>query len=51
MNHGSHEVASFNSYGDAVSAGELQFEVVVEQSGDVWLNLNDAGETISIPGA
>lgn len=50
VNHNNYEVESFNSYGDAVSGTELQFEVVIKRSGDVWLNINDAGESISIPG-
>lgn len=48
--HDTHEVVSFNSYGNAVRDTELQFEVVVKRSGDLWTNLNTAGESISIPG-
>ncbi len=49
-NHGNHEVGSFNSHGEGVDADDLQFEVVVKGTGDLWLNLNRAGESISIPG-
>lgn len=47
--HDTLEVVSFNSHGDAVGGGSLQFEVVVREGGDVWTNLNDAGSTVSIP--
>lgn len=44
------EVKAFNSYGDAVGTGALQLEVVVEQTGGLWLNLNEAGGDVSVPG-
>ncbi|WP_458187986.1 hypothetical protein [Haladaptatus sp. NG-WS-4] len=49
-NHDNLEIASFNSYGDAVGDTPLQFEVVVEQTGDVWTNVDEAGENITHPG-
>jgi hypothetical protein len=45
-----HEVVSFNSHGNAVGDADLQFEVVVQKSGDVWANVADAGDDIDIPG-
>ncbi|WP_435364046.1 hypothetical protein [Haloarchaeobius sp. DYHT-AS-18] len=48
--HHNQAVVSFNSHGGAVGTGPLQFEVVVQESGDGWANLNEAGEDISIPG-
>lgn len=50
VNDGSTEISSFNSYGNAVGGDALHFEVVVTRTGDVWVNLNEAGESISIPG-
>ncbi|WP_267639753.1 hypothetical protein [Haloarchaeobius amylolyticus] len=47
--HHTHEVVSFNSHGAAVGAGPLQFEVVVQESGDLWANLGEAGDEVSIP--
>ncbi len=47
--HANHEVVSFNSRAQD-GRGTYQFEVVVEHTGDVWANLNEAGEPISIPG-
>lgn len=47
---GQNEVKAFNSYGNAVDSGPLQLEVVVQQTGDLWLNLNEAGDDISVPG-
>lgn len=49
-NHNNVETISFNSNGNAVNRDSYQFEVVVTETGDVWTNLNEAGETISIPG-
>lgn len=51
VTHDSIEVVSFNSYGNAVGEGPLQFEVVIQWSGDVWASVNGAGESISIPGS
>ena len=47
--HANHEVVSFNSR--ARSGGDTyQFEVVVTEGGDVWVNLDVAGAPISMPG-
>lgn len=48
--HGTHGVYAFNSYGPSVGSAPLQFEVVVRGDGDIWLNLDEAGAEISIPG-
>ncbi|WP_265111751.1 hypothetical protein [Halosolutus halophilus] len=46
--HADREVASFNS---VVQRGEnFQFEVVGKHAGDLWVDINDAGTSISIPG-
>ncbi|ELZ15762.1 hypothetical protein C478_04639 [Natrinema thermotolerans DSM 11552] len=50
VTHDTVAVVSFNSYGDAVGSGPHQFEVVITGSGDVWTNLNEAGEPVSVPG-
>jgi len=47
--NGSIEVASFNSFGDAVGSRPLQYEVVVTRDGGVWVNLGESGDPISIP--
>ncbi|WP_135826795.1 hypothetical protein [Halorussus ruber] len=47
--HTNHEVVSFNSTAQR-GTDAYQFEVVVKQRGDVWVNLDEAGEPISIPG-
>lgn len=49
-NHDSEGTISFNSYGDAVGDGPLQFQAVVKRSGSMWTNLSGAGDPISIPG-
>lgn len=46
--HGSSGVVSFNSLARE-SDTRLQFEVVVEDTGSIWVNQNQAGESISIP--
>lgn len=47
--HANHEVVSFNSLARSES-DTYQFEVVVKHTGDVWTNLNEAGQPVSIPG-
>ena len=51
-----HAVISFNSMADASSSieaaltgGSVQFEVVVEDTGGIWVNQGDAGDDISLP--
>jgi hypothetical protein len=46
--HANHEVVSFNSLAKQADT-EFQFEVVVKHTGDVWMNLNHADESINIP--
>ncbi|WP_232703563.1 hypothetical protein [Halobacterium wangiae] len=46
--HANHEVVSFNSL-TSQDETKSQFEVVVKHTGDIWVNLNDAGEPINIP--
>lgn len=46
--HDNHEVVSFNSR-TLSDEQEVQFEVVVKNTGDVWANRNKAGREISIP--
>lgn len=46
--HANHEVVSFNSLASQDDT-KFQFEVVVKHTGDIWVNLNDAGESINIP--
>ncbi|WP_232700847.1 hypothetical protein [Halobacterium wangiae] len=46
--HANHEVISFNSRTRSADT-KLQFEVVVKHTGDLWVNLNDVGESIDIP--
>lgn len=48
--HDNLEVASINSHGGSVGTDAVQFEVVVKRSGDVWLNIDDVDDTVSIPG-
>lgn len=48
--YGNHEVVSFNAAGDAVGDGDVQFEVVVQDTGDVWANINEAGADIALDG-
>lgn len=48
-NHNTHGVWSFNSYAPAFNAEPLQFEVVIQRDGGIWINLNEAGSEISIP--
>ncbi|WP_276300025.1 hypothetical protein [Halorussus lipolyticus] len=49
QNHNNGEVASFNSYGDAVKSSPLQFEIVVKESGDVWANIDETDSGIQLP--
>lgn len=48
--HDNFEVVSTNTLSDAVGNGTLQFEAVIKRSGDVFANLSDTRDTISIPG-
>ncbi|WP_348609640.1 hypothetical protein [Halobaculum rarum] len=48
--HDNLEVVSVNTLGDAVGSDTLQLEAVVKRAGDVFANLNDTRDTISIPG-
>ncbi|MCG1004124.1 MULTISPECIES: hypothetical protein [Halobacterium] len=43
------EVVAFNSYGPSVESDTVQFEAVIKQDGGIWLNVNEAGSTISVP--
>ncbi len=47
-NHGNYEVVSFDSYSDAIGDEPVQLEVVVKASGDVWANVNRAGQEIAL---
>ena len=33
----------------ALTGGSVQFEVVVEDTGGIWVNQGDAGDDISLP--
>ncbi|WP_158059146.1 hypothetical protein [Halorussus halophilus] len=49
-NHDNGEVVSFNSHADHASGEDVQFEVVVQEGGDVWANVGHTGDDISVPG-
>jgi len=43
------EVIAFNSYSDSIQANAVQFEVVIKRDGGTYLNVNEAGSSISVP--
>ncbi|WP_435196878.1 hypothetical protein [Natronomonas sp. EA1] len=51
QNHGTRDVAAFNSYDDDDGpTGNVQVEFVVQRNGSMWSNVNGSGAEIAIPG-
>lgn len=45
-NHSTHGTYSVNSYSQSVNLDPVQFEVLIEEDGGIWLNLGEAGSEI-----
>lgn len=48
-NYNTYGIRAFNSYSELNSDGDLQFEVIIKEFGNVRIGIDDAGSEVSLP--